>query len=467
VASPRPKRGKEPSTPKRAPEEAPNLLFVFVDQWRAQALGHMGDPNVKTPNLDGLASEGAIFTNAYSTYPLCSPCRASIITGRWPHANGVIRNGILLPDEEVSIAEVLRDMGYRTGYVGKWHLDGKGKGIPGQKGHSTPGGYVPPGWRRQGFEFWAGFNLGHFYWDSHYWRDSPEALDMTGTYEPDYQTDLALQFLEKSHEADRPFYLFVSWGPPHGPHVPPEEYAALYDPEGIELRPNVPEEKVRRAQAESQKYYGMCTNLDDNLKRLMDKLKELGIEDNTVVCFTTDHGDMLGSHGFYKKNRPLDEASHVPLIIRYPRAIQKKEIDSLVSSADIMPTLLSLCGAPIPGGVQGIDLTGLIDGSGGGHPQNSVYMEGWIGKTTEDERGPPDWRAVRKDEYMLTINVGDGTTRYLFDMGADPYQMNNLAGQGLPLEEELRNLLYWWKSGLGDNLWSCPEVNAQLKDGST
>ena len=255
MALPRPKRGKEPSTPKRAPEEAPNLLFVFVDQWRAQALGHMGDPNVKTPNLDGLASEGVVFANAYSTNPVCSPCRSSIITGRWPHTNGVIQNGVLLPDEEVSIAEVLHDRGYQTGYIGKWHLDGRGKGVPGQKGHSAPGNYVPLGWRRQGFEFWAGFNRGHYYWDSHYWLDPPEAVDMTGTYEPDYQTDIAVEFIQQNRQG--PFYLFVSWGPPHTPLKPPKEYAALYDAEEIELRPNVPPEEYERARAQTAAYYAV------------------------------------------------------------------------------------------------------------------------------------------------------------------------------------------------------------------
>jgi len=439
-----------PSTPKRPPEGAPNLLFIFPDQWRAQALGCVGDPNVKTPNMDRLASEGVIFTNAYATYPLCSPCRSSIITGRWPHTNGEIQNGILLPDGEVSIAEVLRDqMGYKTGYVGKWHLN--------------DAQYVPPGWRRQGFDLWAGYNSGGTgggggYWSYTYYRDSPDPIVVNcarqvptpSCFQPNHFTNIATEFMNLSRQLCQPFHIFVGWKPPHPPWEDvPEEYAAMYPPDSIELRPNVPPSEEATARADAQKYYGLITNLDDNVGRLMEALEDLGVEDNTIVAFTADHGEMLGSHGYYAKNRPLDESSHIPLIIRYPKKIPAgTRVDSLVSSADVVPTLLSLCGAPIPAGVQGIDLTGLINGGGGGHPQNSIYMEGMM-KTTNS------WRAVRKDNYMYSVNVNAGNTSqyYLFDMNGDPYQMSNLAGQGRPLETEMRDLLYWWKSELGDNTW--------------
>jgi len=424
-------------------ESTPNLLFVFADQWRAHALGCTGDTQVKTPNLDGLAEEGVLFTKAYSSNPVCSPCRSSIITGRFPHQTGVITNKIQLRDGEVSIAEVLRDMGYETGYIGKWHLDGTGRGVPGQGDYTPPSGYVPPGWRRQGFEFWAGFNRGHFYWDSHYWRDSPEAVDMTGTYEPDYQTDIAVEFIQQNRQG--PFYLFVSWGPPHTPLTPPKEYAALYDAEEIELRPNVPPEEYERARAQTAAYYAMITSLDHNLGRMLETLKDLGIKDNTIVAFTTDHGDLLGSHGHYRKGRPLDESSHVPFIVRYPEAVQAgQRVDSPVSSVDIMPTLLSLCGAPIPEPVQGVDLSGLVTSKRGPEPE-SIYMEGRMGR-------PEEWRAVRKDSYMLSINASIRETEYLFDMKGDPYQMENLAGRPeyAEVEGELRSLLFRWAERTGD-----------------
>jgi len=431
-----------PSSPKQPPEEAPNVLLVFPDQWRAHAMGHMGDPNVRTPNMDRLASESVIFANAYSTNPVCSPCRSSILTGRWPHTTGVIQNNILLPDAEVTIAEVLRGMGYKTGCIGKWHLDGPGDPL-------SPPAYVPPGWRRQGFDYWA-VGPGHQYWNSYYYGDTPDPIYMPG-YQPDWQTDLAIEFMRLSRQLCRQFFLYLSLGPPHPPwdDVPPE-YAALYDPEAFELRPNVPPEVEAEARTEAQKYYGLITSLDDNMGRLMEAIKDLGIEENTVIAFTADHGEMLGSHGLWHKGRPLDEACHVPLIFRYPKGIPAgTRVDSPVSSADVVPTLLSLCEAPIPAGVQGLDLTGLISGGGGGHPQNSIYIEGRM------QSASGSWRAVRKDDYMYSVNVNPPNTSqyYLFDMGEDPYQMNNLAGQGLPLEAELRSLLYWWKAELGDNTW--------------
>jgi len=179
--------------------------------------------------------------------------------------------------------------------------------------------------------------------------------------------------------------------------------------------------------------------------RLMEAIKDLGIEENTVIAFTADHGEMLGSHGFWHKGRPLDEACHVPLIFRYPKGIPAgTRVDGPVSSADVVPTLLSLCGAPIPAPVQGVDLSSLVTSRKGAEPE-SIYMEGRMGR-------PEEWRAVRKDSYMLSINASIRETEYLFDMKDDPYQMENLAGRPeyAEVEGELRSLLFRWAERTGD-----------------
>ena len=167
---------------------APNVLIVLADQLRGQALGCAGDPNVRSPSFDRLAAEGVLVERAFTTNPVCTPARAALLTGRYPHTTGLIHNNLRLPEAEVTFAEVLRERGYATGYIGKWHLDGE----------ERPG-FVPPGPRRQGFDYWAAFNRGHRHWDSIYYRDTAEPIH-EGGYEPDYQTDLALEFIRGHRE---------------------------------------------------------------------------------------------------------------------------------------------------------------------------------------------------------------------------------------------------------------------------
>ena len=150
----------------RPAARSPNILFLFPDQMRGQAMGCMGDPNVKSPNLDRLASEGMLFRNTFANTPVCCPARAVILTGKYAHANGMTANDLRLRESEITLAEILRDAGYRTGFIGKWHLDG-GPRMP---------GWVPPGPRRQGFEFWAANEVNHNHFDSQYFRDSEQPI---------------------------------------------------------------------------------------------------------------------------------------------------------------------------------------------------------------------------------------------------------------------------------------------------
>jgi arylsulfatase A-like enzyme len=390
----------------------PNVLILLPDQLRAQALHCAADPNVQSPHFDRLAAEGVQVRHSLTTNPVCTPARAALLTGRYPHATGLIHNNLRLPEEEITFAEVLRDQGYATGYIGKWHLDGE----------ERPG-FVPPGPRRQGFDYWAAFNRGHRYWDSVYFRDTPEPIHQSG-YEPDYQTDLALEFV-RAHR-DRPFCLVLAWGPPHTPLTPPDHDRALYDPQRLELRPNVPPEEAARAREELAGYYGHITALDRNAGRLLDELDRLGLASRTLVVLTSDHGDLLGSHGLYRKGSPLEESARVPLLLRWPDGLPAGyEADVLAASVDLMPTLLALCGAPVPERVQGRDLSTWLRGAGaapGQEAPDAVYLEGRMGR-------PEEWRAIRTRRHLLAVEVREpAAARYLFDLEADPYQQRNLAG---------------------------------------
>ncbi|MCD6361924.1 MAG: sulfatase, partial [Armatimonadetes bacterium] len=386
--------------------ERPNLLFVFADQMRAQDCGFMGSGEVRTPHLDRIAREGVTFTNAVSTCPVCTPYRASLLTGRYPLSLGMVQNDVRLSTEVTSIAHVLRDEGYRTGYVGKWHLDGQYRG-----------GFTPPGPRRQGFDYWRVANCNHDYLRGYYYADDPEPVFMEG-YDADWQTDQAMQFIRET--AGDAFCLFLSWGPPHNPcWVMPEEYK-LYAPGDVTLRPNVPVELADEARGEIAGYWSHITALDRNMGRLMDCLEETGVADDTIVVFTSDHGDMLGSQGMARKQKPFEESLMVPFVLRWPgRAPAGLRCDTLINAPDVMPTLLSLMGAPVPDTVEGADLSHAALGEPGDEPTSA-----FIGNPCPfhgDAEGLPEWRGVRTKTHTYVRGL-DGPMM-LYDNAADPYQL--------------------------------------------
>ncbi|MCX7014465.1 MAG: sulfatase [Candidatus Sumerlaeota bacterium] len=437
-----------PQSPLLAEEskERPNILYVFADQMRFCAMGCAGDPYVQTPNLDRLAAEGMMLTNAFSCTPLCSPYRAQLLTGRYGHATGVITNDIKLPESEITIAEVLRDQGYSTGYIGKWHLEGARRAPVGDIRH---GGFIPPGPARQGFDFWAALECSHNYYKTHYYRDTPEPIPVDG-YEPTNQANLAIDFMKANRE--RPFLLMLSFGPPHNPYKPPEEFD-LYDPAKVPLRPNVPKSMEAAARRDIAQYYGLIASLDHEVGRMTQALDELGIAGRTIVCFSADHGDMLYSQGQRLKQRPWEEAAHIPFLLRWPDQIpagQKK--DALFASVDVMPTLLGLCGAPIPNGVQGVDLSQVLSGKSDKEPE-SVFLS--INSTGGGGGFIPSWRAVRTKEWLYAWSVGieDGDW-LLYNVKDDPYELNNRVDDPAcaEIKAKLRALTDQWRKETGDNI---------------
>ena len=409
--------------PSQQPERT-NLLFVLADQWRSSAFGFGSDAVVRTPHLDRMASEGANWKRAYAANPVCTPNRACILTGRYSHQTGMIKNDIQLPPGEVCWPELFREAGYATHYVGKWHLDGPPKP-----------GYVPPGWRRRGFESFEGFNRGHKYHEPWGFFDDGRPLEQSDGdlpdpyYEPQLQTDLAIRFMRG--QRSRPFACFLSWGPPHTPFRPPREFRT-YDPAAIELRSNVPPEHAERARKELAGYYGLCESLDHEMGRLLAFLEESGLAQSTLVVFTSDHGELAGSHGKYRKGEPEDESLQVPLLMRQPGRIAAAETKTLISSVDLMPTLLTLCDLPAASSCSGRDLAGAVL-QGATDPQvRSVYCEG---KVSSNRKSPPGknspsqgpWRAVVTGRYKLVVRGDPETVEGLFDLEQDPMEVRNLA----------------------------------------
>ena len=400
----------------------PNILFLFPDQMRAQAMGCMGNPDVKTPNLDKLASQGVLFRNTFANTPVCCPARANILTGKYAHKNGMIANDLRLRESETTIAELLAAEGYRTGFIGKWHLDG-GPRMP---------GYVPPGERRQGFEFWAANEVSHQHFDTQYFRDSPEPIPIK-VFEAEAWTDLGIEFLQATKADDRPFFLTVQMGPPHNPYVAPDEYRAMYDPEKLTMRPNWQEggDSIP-GREEIAHYYGMVTAVDDQVGRILAELETLGIAEDTIVLVSSDHGDMLGSQGKRLKRKPWEESIGVPGIVRYPRRGQSGvETAAIFTHVDFAPTLLSLCGVEAPADMQGADLSPVILGAAQEGPDSAFFQ---IFGPFDGGAVDAGWRGVRTQRYMYARY--EDAPWVLYDLENDPYELENLAQD--PAAESIR-----------------------------
>jgi len=387
------------------PPRKPNILLLMPDQWRAVNLPSSGDRTIIAPNLARLANEGIHFDRAYAAYPVCAPSRAALLTGKFPHACGMPRNHLQLPLDQPSLALQLKQAGYATGFIGKFHLDGSG--VP---------GYVPPGPRRRGYDYWAAFNYGYRYYEPIYFRDDPQPVSVK-EFEPVHQTSLAIDFIRANKQ--KPFYLAVMWGPPHDPLTPPPDTKELYEPKQVRLRDNIPADREEQARKEMALYYALCTSIDQQVGRLLKVLEDEGLAQDTIVVFTSDHGHMGHSHSLDSHDEPYEECARIPLIMRYPRVFAAgAKNDMLVSNVDFMPTLLSLCGAEIPEGVQGRDLSTLLTTGKGTRPE-SIFAEGQLGSEGE-------WRMLVRGLDKLIINRQEEVT-HLFNLGQDPFEMENLA----------------------------------------
>lgn len=396
--------------------KSPNVLFVFADQLRRDALGFAGDPNILTPCLDRFAAESADCVNAISGVPVCCPARASLITGLQPHHHGVVINDVPLAERNENWGHRFSSAGYETAYIGKWHLDGRGRLA-----------FVPPE-RRQGFKHWWANECSHDYLNSPYYTGTDTTLKRWEGYDAAAQTEQAIEFM-RTCGRKKPFSLMLSWGPPHNPyHTAPERFRRQVDAATLQLRPNVPAGfPAEEARRELAGYYAHILALDELFGRLMDRLDELGLAEDTIVVFWSDHGDMLRSHGEQRKQRPWDESVRVPLLIRWRgnKAWPVRKLETLIDTPDLMPTLLGLCGVEFsPGTYDGRDLSRMLMQAdppvGDGVVLRSYQPFGEYAR----HLGGREYRGVRTGRYTY---VRDRSGPWLlYDNAVDPYQMNNL-----------------------------------------
>jgi arylsulfatase A-like enzyme len=394
----------------------PNLVFIFADQWRVQATGYAGNKDVETPNLDRLASQSINFSNAVSGCPVCSPYRASLMTGQYWLTHGIFYNDKPLNPDAVTIGKVYYKAGYETGYIGKWHIDGHGRSS-----------FIPKE-RRQGFEFWRVCECTHDYNHSLYYGDTSVKQYWDG-YDAIAQTREAQKYI-RDH-AKSPFVLFMSWGPPHAPYqTAPEKYRSMFtDKSKIFLHPNVPDSLKEKARQDLAGYYAHIAALDDCIGDVLDTLRECRIEENTIFVFTADHGDMLYSQGQTKKQKPWEESVRVPFLLRYPAVHGKsgKTIDMPINTPDIMPTLLGLSGIAIPESVEGKDFSGVIEGTELPDNDAALIMCPVPFHQWSYGRGGREYRGIRTRRYTYVRDLKGPWL--LYDNKSDPYQLKNLCNE--------------------------------------
>ena len=419
----------------------PNILWIFSDQHRAQAISSYGDPNIDTPHLDRLGEEGVRFTQAYSTCPLCSPFRACLYRGQYITTHGVTSLFRPMLPTAPTMPEVLRDQGYYTSHMGKWHLSGG----------DCPCHYVSP-YFRPGWDEWLGWENSNRPMATAYGvGDHPMPYRVFSRYQTDALTDLTVAWLQ-DEARQQPWFHVVSIEPPHSPNVAPEPYMAMFRDKPIEFQPNFAFDHPKRAQYEQELrgYYAQIKNLDDNVGRMLRALEDTGQLDDTIVCYFSDHGDMMGSHGRRQKSRPEEESAKMPLLIRYPAAIPPgRASDALVGAVDIMPTLLGLVGAPVPESVEGEDLSAVLRGeTEEGAAMALIEYESPFWPEAPDHA----FRAVRAGRWLYSYFLTRGPFQ-LFDLEADPFQMTNLIGDGAAAraQGELHSMLEAKLAEVGDD----------------
>lgn len=440
-------------------DKKPNVLWVFADQLRAQAMGYRGDPNVVTPNIDNLARDGMRFDCAVAGAPWCCPFRGALLTGQYPHRNGVIQTPGALDQGIPTVVEPFRAAGYHTAYVGKWHLHGSNNPV-----------YIPPD-ARCGFDYWMGYENRNAQYDTTVFGSDDENGFRLDGYETDALTDILLNHIEghvakPAGEGDyQPFFGVLSVQPPHNPYIGPAGFHRGRNPASIQLRPNVPQvDWVReRAALDLAGYYAMIENLDWNIGRIRDKLRRLDVDRETWIIFFSDHGDCLGSHAQWHKSSPWEESIRIPFIIGRAGGDRRCSVginDAVLNHVDIAPTTLGLCGLEAPATMVGFDYS--ANCHLGGKPDRaaeptSAFLQQIPAKRHAHSVNRP-WRAVvTRDRWKYACMPGHDWL--LFNLNEDCYEQANYAfdevyGRQLT---EMQSLLRQWIDDTGD-AFQCPTV---------
>ncbi len=438
-----------------------NILFLMADQHRPHALGVDGDTVARTPNLDKLAQSGTRFDHAYCASPVCVPSRASILTGLAAHNHGAYNNALPWPFEHKTIAHHLGRAGYMTGLIGKMHfVDAQTHGFDYHLDFNDWFQYLGPktklfadelGKRNSGSgnpqidDLWRDFDdpwIGVREPDG---REGLVALDRVSKlaerdHFESFVTRESIRFL-KNHGTRQPFFLMASYLKPHDPFMPAERFAKMFRPEDMRIPATwgkvdvatVPKEirdSIARHAATPELrdpvnvkkhiayYYANLAQMDDNIGAMLNALRELNLENDTIVVYTTDHGEMLGAHGLWQKMVFYEPSVGIPLIFRVPGVTRPgARSQTPVNSSGLMPTLLELCGLPTPSGLDGESMTADLREPDRARAK-TVYSEYALGS-------PHAKSMIREGDFKYVSYVGDMPE--LYDLRHDPDEMKNLA----------------------------------------
>ena len=447
----------------------PNLIFLLVDQLRMQSCGYAGDVRARTPNIDSLARGGVSFVNAVSSDPVCGPYRASLMTGKYASTTGMVINEMRANPHHDCIGHVLTRSGYDTAYIGKWHLwsnQTEGENLP-------ENGFVPAGPARLGFDgYWAAYNFNFDYFHANYFLSDGERI-VSDRYETEFTTKLAIDWLS-SRLGKSPFAMFLSFGPPHDPWEwdnVPKALAQHFDPADFPFpetyedgsaeywEPSMDRQwwlsTVKPNLAKWQAIYAaMTASIDACCGTLLDKLRQHGLIENTMLVFTSDHGEMFGAHGRVAKNIFYEEAVRIPFLIHWPGRVRGGLVDhTCLGTPDIMPTLLGALGLDVPNEVEGTDYSGHLFGKAAPDGEHAL-LQG-MGHTWMWLDGF-EWRGLRSRQFTYAMRRID-REEFFFDNLQDPLQRINLAQHPAHAREKDRheNIMISKMADLKDEFREC------------
>jgi arylsulfatase A-like enzyme len=409
----------------------PNILVIFCDQLRRDALSIYCDRNIQTPNIDALAKSGVMFRNACSTYPICVPFRFTLMTGEYAHSRLVPGIDWRMSPCERTIADEFNEAGYETIYTGKWHLYG---GHRDARYHNRK---PIPRLHRGRWQKWLGFEIRNDPFDTCYFEDDDPEPKLLKEYQTDGLFNLTMDYLDQRKEREKPFFCILSVEPPHPPYSAPKDLEEKWLKRSISLPPNFSvqdDEQKQKIIRERQIYYAMIENLDQNVGRMMRFLEEKNLKDNTIIVFFSDHGELGGCHGLREKQYPYEESVGIPLIISDPTSSRSTGMtfDDPTCTEDLFPTLLGLAELRPKEPKHGLDLTMLARGGIQRLPREGVLLE-FVQELRENKpfyQSP--WRALRTREFKYAVKGklgGDSSPWQLFDLKSDPHELVNLVAE--------------------------------------
>lgn len=405
--------------------ERPNVIWLLTDQHRHHAMGYAGDPNLRTPVIDDLATMGLrCERGAVSGYPLCCPFRGSLLTSRWPHQCIPVHEAPL-PDDMPTVAEPFKQAGYHTAWFGKWHVDGC------REREGRAAFWIVPPERRGGFDEWVGYENNNSQWDCwvHGGTGNEAFHERLEGWETTALTDRFLDYLDRRGKVKgdaEPFFAALSVQPPHWPCQCPPEHRRLRSDE-VHLSTTVPpgSAAATRAHEAAPGYYGMIEQWDAQVGRIVARLRELGLYERTHIMIFADHGEMLGSHGHFGKVLPYEESVRVPFVFagcpQYGK-LQTGTTRAFLNHVDIAPTSLGLAGIPVPDWMDGYDWSHVRTGAEPTAPEpDCTYIQ-----ALEEREESPIYRAIVTADGWKYAAQATGPW-LMFDLDEDPQELANLA----------------------------------------